>query len=458
MSKAKTADKTQAIENRKITVVEKDAIDEIMFDTVRDAPKVDEICVNKNAEGLTQDAFTSFFSHAPKTQEDGDPVQKGVIDTFMALDEFRNLRACTQNDEIGSALGTVQFAPVLIKQVAEARKKLEEAQEKAKKEGKPGPKTLGEALSPAEQASLRQSMRRGLEQAQEKADEWNDQCAAWGLDKAELNQVPFDKRMGLAEQMGKSSRMKRISDLVGRFKNVVHASTATNPIHGYDEIVDVTIGDDLGRLLPSELIKLSETPDQFITDLLEKKLLNYSLKGKENLGKGPIIACVDNSGSMGGERIEWALAVALALLVLAEKQGRSFGLIVFNGHVVLRKYWPKQTKVSMEDKLQIAGIGADGGTNFYEPLSAAFEFRKKEPTLKPADIVFITDGECSFYGNQQAEIQTLKQETDVRIYGIGIDTSGESLQAFCDNVVTVSNLGEIETVRDLVMSTAQGQK
>jgi hypothetical protein len=53
------------------------------------------------------------------------------------------------------------------------------------------------------------------------------------------------------------------------------------------------------------------------------------LKGVENLGKGPIIVCQDKSGSMDGQRDEWATAVAIAMSELATKQNRAFGVIHF---------------------------------------------------------------------------------------------------------------------------------
>lgn len=446
-----------------VKVVQADGVDEIMFDTVSHATKIQQLSETPEGEGLTQDAFTSFFTHEPKTIENGEPVQKGVVDVFMGLDEFKNLRTSTKNDEVGSALAAVQFVPELIKQYQEMKKKMKEKQEQAKKDGKPAPQTLGEALNNKEAAGLRQAMRRGLEKAQDKADDWSDMCAAWGVDKGELQQVLFEKRFQLAEQMTKSGKLKKISELAGRFKNVVHSAAATSPCHGMDEIVDITIGNDIGRMLPSEIVKLIEHPEQFYADFLEKKLLVYNMKGKQDLGKGPIIACLDISGSMNEDgKEEWAKAVILALMALAEKQNRSFGFIAFNDRVESKKYWPKQMSIPLQDKVKVAEIASTGGTNFYNPLIESFNFRKKEPTLKPADIIFITDGECQLYPEQVTEIQDLKKATDVRVYGIGISgsygpISGEVMKQFCDQTVIVNNLGEIDTIKDLMVSTAQSQ-
>ena len=49
------------------------------------------------------------------------------------------------------------------------------------------------------------------------------------------------------------------------------------------------------------------------------------------MGKGPIIICLDESGSMIGERNHAAKALALALAWIARQQKRWCALIAFSG-------------------------------------------------------------------------------------------------------------------------------
>ena len=463
MNTAKSA-KSKKIE--KVTVIEKDAVDDLMFEVVRESSKFNSLVecdLESNSEGLVQDAFTSFFAHEPQTVEQAEPVQKGIIDTMMALPEFDNLRASAAYDEVGSALGAIQFAPELIKQYKELKKKFEEKKKENESQGKPGPEKLEDGVDSKDMAGLRQGMRRALEKAKDDADDYQDMVANWGIDSAELSKVPFEKRFELAERMGKTDRLKKVSDLVGRFRNIVHTAAATTPVHGVDEIVDIGLSSDVSRMLPTEVVKLVETPDLFISDFLEGKLMTYNLKGKQDIGKGPIIAMLDNSGSMSGERIEWAVATALSLALLAEKQNRAFGLIVFNSRVVFKKYWPKGLPISLNDKVSIAEIGCDGGTSFHEPLKAAFNFRMEEPSLKPADFVFITDGDCDIYGEQLEEILVMKKKAEVRIYSIVINDghyggqTGGTLEKFSDQYVTINSLGEMDTIKNLMTATASTQ-
>jgi uncharacterized protein with von Willebrand factor type A (vWA) domain len=79
----------------------------------------------------------------------------------------------------------------------------------------------------------------------------------------------------------------------------------------------------------------------------------------------------------------------------------------------------------LKDRVEVASIACDGGgTDFYSPLKAAFEMRSKEALLKPADIVFITDGDCQLGPKQLAEILSLKQQTEVRVFSIAINIGG----------------------------------
>ena len=57
------------------------------------------------------------------------------------------------------------------------------------------------------------------------------------------------------------------------------------------------LGNDLGRLLPVELVKLRHPRLHGLAmrDLLERKAMQYALTGKERLGKGPLVLLLDRS-------------------------------------------------------------------------------------------------------------------------------------------------------------------
>lgn len=451
-----SAKKHQPIQN----VIRKDAYDELIFEAVKEAPKIDPLCHTAESEGLAQDVFNALYKPEPQLSEAAPMVQRGLIDQMMKLQEFQDIRSYTQLDEISSSLGLLQFGPALLDQYEQIKQKVEERQKQAKKDKQPLPDNLEEVLSEQEMAGLRQAIRRAAEQAESDAEDWSEAVSTWGLEKGELQQLPFEERLALAEELMRSRKLSGIADMVGRFKNMVKAAGAKVPIHGSDEIVDIGYGSDISHITPSELLKLRRTPALFYKDMLEGNLQVYNLRGVDNLGKGPMIGLLDISPSMQGAREEWAKAVILALMDLAKQQKRAFGFVAFERVVHKTAFWPKENPPSAKDKIDIAQLSTSGGgTAFYDPLMKAFEMRAKDKDLKPADFVFITDGECDLNHEEAAEIADLKQKTDVRIFCFMVQegrrpADTQALDKFCDQIYHVNSTGEIEMVKDMIIRTA----
>jgi uncharacterized protein with von Willebrand factor type A (vWA) domain len=416
-----------------------------------------------SSEACVQDVFNSLYKISPKVKDEAPMLQKGLADQLHALTEYKHLHASSQLDEISAALGTLQLGPQMLEQLQDLEEKLEDRKPPApgKGSGPNGEAQLSDMLSDEELVELRNGLRQGIEQAQAQVDSWEAARKGWGVDPAELKTMDPKDRMEMAERLMKTKQLNDISDLAGRFKNVVNAAQAIVFSHGNDEIVDIGPGRNLEHMLPSEMIKLKMTPKLFYRDMMEGKTLVYNMRGQENLGRGPLIMLTDHSGSMSGTRDAWAKAVTLSMIHLAEKQKRAFGYLAFNEQVKLRKFYARGMSVPIQDKLMIASLAPAGGTSFYRPIMAAFEMRLKDPELKPSDILLITDGECELDKAQLREIQRLKVETQVRIFGIAINdsnthegTTGTGLEGFCDEIAVVNSLGEIKTIRQIVTKVA----
>ena len=71
---------------------------------------------------------------------------------------------------------------------------------------------------------------------------------------------------------------------------------------GLEDFYSVKQGSDLSHLIPTELLRLinPDTELQFFLDFIDGKTLQYEVRGKEKKAKGPIIVCLDSSGSMDG--------------------------------------------------------------------------------------------------------------------------------------------------------------
>lgn len=111
------------------------------------------------------------------------------------------------------------------------------------------------------------------------------------------------------------------------------------------EVFALYQSDDLNNLLPHEIVQLDD-PDLeliFLKNLVEKKLLSYQLSGierqmreawvvdyKEVGKKGPILVCLDTSGSMRDLNEIVAKAFALTVINILEKLGVNCAFFPFS--------------------------------------------------------------------------------------------------------------------------------
>lgn len=424
-------------------VIKSDLVDKMVFkDLLDESTKVKTLCETEASEVLGQDIFSSLYRYSPKVEEEAPEPQKNLIEQMMALPEYRNLHADTRMDDIASSFGFLKLAPSVIEQFKEVEAKIKEKQ-------KENPDADFEDLSDEEKAQVRAGLRAALREAQDASEEAKGIMKAWGAEPGELQKMPLGRKLQLVEKLKTAKKFTRIAELIGRFSNVQNAVEATTFKHGTDEIVDIEVGSDISRILPSELLKLHQSPVLFYKDMLEGSLMQYQLKGTEHLGRGPIIECMDISASMYGAEEEWCKAATLTLMDVCKKQKRGFGLIAFESIVRSSQYWAAGQSPTLEEKIEIAEIQTRGGTEFLAPLMEAFRLRQQEPDLKPADIVFITDGMCGLSEEQIKNIQKLKENTQTRIFGIGVGSATVgTLEQFCDEISILDLRGDVYSLKD----------
>lgn len=426
-------------------VVTKDAFDRLAFDGISQATALTE-SIQADTDAV-QDAFSAFYKLNVETS--GDQFRKQIVDQMVELPEYQALHQATQLDDVASALAAAEFSKNLIEQIS----KIEEQKQEREESGNPA-QDLQDLLGDKGMGALRATLRRSLERAEEKAEEWADVKAGWGMEAGELGQMKAPERMQIAESMLSSAKLKKITNLIGRFRNIVNAASTMIYSHGNDEIIDITTGSDINRLLPSELVKLQTSPMQFYRQYLEGSLLQYNLRGQEPKGKGPIIVALDVSGSMYGWAEQYARALTMAMIQLANKEKRAFSIIFFDSKVQDVQTWNSDSRVSLADRLAIANRESNGGgTDFVAPLAKALEIRSKlNPELKPADLVFITDGECELPEAFAGEFEFTKKKTDLRVYGFAIG-SPRTL-TFCDSIYQIGDEGQIEEVKEMIRKAA----
>lgn len=293
-----------------------------------------------------------------------------------------------------------------------------------------------EREAPSTQATLARAMGRASEAARDAAN----MSRAWGIEPGVMQRMPADQRLALARRLN-SPRLKRIAELFGPMRNLAFTEQMRKTEHAVDEVVGVTIGSDLERVIPTELVKLGDPlrSAEFFRDFAEHRLPMWQLEGQEKVGKGAVILLEDGSGSMTGEPELWAKAVMLCLLHIARQQKRAFRLIHFGSPGQIYEIsFEKPSDFTIERILDAAEIHFSGGTDFMTPINRAIEHLHREYAEKAfvtADCVMVTDGICGVTEQWKAWFEEEKQRLKFAFWGIliGMPRDTEPVYTLADH-------------------------
>jgi len=230
------------------------------------------------------------------------------------------------------------------------------------------------------------------------------------------------------------------------------------------EMDGIERGDDINRMLPSEMALLchpvlktlwhAKRAERLLLlyqhqgkrgrgqkheGALEKKasLNDRGRQGRSRLGRGPIIICLDTSGSMHGEPEHIAKAAVLEALKIAHREQRPCHLFAFSG--------PQQTtfhpldlrRGGLIELLQFLQFSFHGGTDLLPALSLALEKQRQETWAK-ADILLVTDGRIPLEKAAIREIEHDKQVQGLRVFGILTGNWQQAgIQALCNDTLRI---------------------
>lgn len=315
---------------------------------------------------------------------------------------------------------------------------------------------LNAAHEQREQA-IRQAARRGLAEALQEIEQVNAAAEAFGSNvefglsrgmggKNSLSDAR--EKLNLAQQLRRNPKLQQIAAVCGRFKRIVWQQQKTRVKSLPEEIVSITQGDDLARLLPSELALLADavTEDLFYLRFAEQSLAQYGLIGHEPQGQGPIILALDESGSMNElcgplTKEVWSKAVVLGLLAIARLQQRDFAVIHFSGQGNLKTEVFPKGQASAQAVIACASHFFNGGTVFDEWMSAALKLIA-DSAFQKADCICLSDGVGHVEADTLANWQKTRAEREMRAYSIliGTEEGEEALREFSDTVFCLDDL------------------
>ncbi|MEV0937502.1 VWA domain-containing protein [Streptomyces phaeochromogenes] len=312
---------------------------------------------------------------------------------------------------------------------------------------------------------IRISARNAVAKAAEGARAEAALMRAWGVGPGELERMPFGQRARLAERL-RTNRLAEWAELIGRFRQMADGERARKVENATGELVGVTLGNDLSRVIPSELANLGLPALRavFAARYAAGELMLYDSQGEQTTGRGAIIACVDTSHSMyeagpgGITREAWAKACALALLDQARHAGRDFVGILFSAADKLKVFrFPADRPADVAHVLDFAETFLGGGTSYQRPLSAAgglLEEEFNDAARMRGDIVMLTDDDYGVTEEWMRGWNEAKHRLGFRVFGVAIGAprvaeTDSVLDALCDNLRAIEDLTDVHAAADL---------
>lgn len=264
-----------------------------------------------------------------------------------------------------------------------------------------------------------------------------------------LDTSNLEKKMAIARQFMKNRTLRDVLSIAGQLKPVVKKAIQKHTTGDLHTIHSVTTGSSIMKAIPSELMNITNpaTRKDFFRRMYQNQILTYQCRDKLPLGYGPVVICLDSSGSMSGERDVWSKAVALSILEIAYSQKRDICIICFDTTIIATYFFMAKQPLSYEQVYNFCSLSPYGGTSFDTALEEAIgviETSKQERRpFHNADIIFITDGEDSVSDYIIERIQELKK-SGLNIFSIHINEYGcesSALERFSDEIVPVDISG-----------------
>lgn len=412
-------------------------------------------------------------------------LNRKIMQQVISHEEFQDMRPETRHDELASAFAAMTLADGLEaalnanmqqfvleakrmndqEQTAEdAEKELQELRDKARQQGELSPaekakiRELAEAKTQARQELAEQqaeSQTQGVgtitqEQIDKAVSEANEAANALsslpGKEMGAGSNIAPDEMIALAKQWKENPQLFEMAKMIGRMQRDIRYTRTNRVVGGREEIIDVTLGDDIPLLLPIEKMKLKNPilRKDFQRRFYERSLVQYETQGNASAGRGPIILCIDGSGSMGGMPNVWARSVALSFITIAKKEKRDAAAVEFSSRGQVKRWdFMANEPVNPLNIIDFASHMFHGGTDITQGIESSKELVDQVQAFKSADIVVITDGHDGL-GPEDYALRDSLRSMGVRLHGVTIGQdvkSNQYLQEICDTTVSAYDLG-----------------
>ncbi len=290
----------------------------------------------------------------------------------------------------------------------------------------------------------------------------NELGRLWDLSKGLWKNIGFEVLEHYARLIEQERGIAELAEYLGRMQGeraqLVEKMIQTTEIvpkikieeAAKEEIIGIHESDDINHLLSSEVVLLSDKTTEilFYAKLAEKKLLTYDFYGysfvdeeisgeelqevEEGETKGPIIICVDTSGSMHGVPEKIAKVLSFAILRIALLQNRKCYLISFSTGIKTIELTDFYN--NLPSLINFLSFSFHGGTDATPALYEAVKMLQTED-YKNADVLMISDFIMSGVDSDLEERINQTKNNGTEYHSLVISSSGNKqvLEIFDNN-------------------------
>lgn len=275
----------------------------------------------------------------------------------------------------------------------------------------------------------------------------------WGMMSGMWNKIDFERIRKVVriqrehpEIVKVANRMGRMADDEGQDKMYVSEGSIYKMEHSSKcDILGISVGNDLNALLPVELAHCAdeELEDLFVYKYLTRKLQTFRYKSeimqparrlekKPARRKGPMIVCLDTSGSMAGKPEKIAHSLLIKLLEIADKQRRACFLIAFSVSI-----YPVDIRKERARLLEFFSKTACGDTDATRMMEAMFRLLQSSREYMNADVLWVSDFKIPVSAESLLDKLQECREADTRFYGLQTGIADTEWTPFFDRIYRI---------------------
>ena len=305
------------------------------------------------------------------------------------------------------------------------------------------------------------------------------------LSEGAITNTDMEELKRWTDYIAQDEGVRKLCDMLGRLRRAERRSREemvkhktkieidVPDINSREEITGIKLGKDIEHAIPAELALMADPDTSLLFDLkyIEGRLLCFDMEGisqqqiekeeqemtsvSEEEKMGPMIVCVDTSGSMQGAPETIAKAITLYLATKAASQERKCYLINFSTSI---ETLDLSDGVGFEKVLQFLKKSFHGGTDAAPALKCAIETAEKDDYQR-SDVLTISDFVMGDLPDElHSSIKELRQKKN-RFYSLCIGEQfikGKLKDIFDNEWVYNPHTGGIDNMLDFARQVGEG--